>query len=171
MDQPRRLIFKDSPAPMPKDRVLAASNHTATEWDKRTKELKKQEMRWKQEARDQGEDVSSDNDDDDDDDDDDDGEVAGDVDWGVLEDEGTLTSAHPSLQGSESARSAEVDRPTDPSPGPVGAGESATPPGVPAEDRWMGGDGSAVAPRVLMEGAALLPRPMRRRGRVDLLPA
>jgi len=63
-----------------------------------------------------------------------------------------------------------VDRPTDPSSGLVGAGESATPPGVPAEDRWMGGDGSAVAPRVLMEGAALLPRPMRRRGRVDLLP-
>ena len=113
MDQPRRLIFKDSPAPMPRDRVLAASNRIAAKWDKKTRELKKQERRWKQEARDRGEDVSSDDDDDDDDDGD---EVAGDVDWGVLEDEGTLTSAPPSVQepllfraeGSESARSAEV---------------------------------------------------------------
>ena len=42
------------------------------ELDKKTREQKKKEMRWKQEARDRGEDVSSD----DDDDDDDDGEVA-----------------------------------------------------------------------------------------------
>ena len=41
MDQPRRLIFKDSPAPMPRDQVLAASNHIASEWDKKTKKLKK----------------------------------------------------------------------------------------------------------------------------------
>ena len=95
MDQLRRLIFKDSPAPRPKDWVLAASNRITAEWDKRTKEVKKQEMRRKQEAQDQGEDVSSDDDDDDDDVDDD--EVAGDVDWGVLEDEGMLTSAHPSM--------------------------------------------------------------------------
>ena len=96
MDQPRRLIFKDSSAPMPRDRVLAALNRIAAEWDKKTRELKKQERRRKQEARDRGEDVSSDDDDDDDDDDGD--EVAGDVDWVVLEDEGTLTSAHPSMQ-------------------------------------------------------------------------
>ena len=88
MDQPRRLIFKDSPALMPRDRVLAASNRITAEWDKKTRELKKQERRWKQEAWDRGEDVSSDDDDDGDD-------VAGNVDWGVLEDEGTLTSAHP----------------------------------------------------------------------------
>ena len=43
-------------APMPKDRVLAASNRIAAEWDKRTRELKKQEMRRKLEARDRGED-------------------------------------------------------------------------------------------------------------------
>ena len=167
MDQPRRLIFKDSLAPMPKDRVLAASNRIMAEWDNRTRELKKQEMRRKQEARDRGEDVSSDDDDDDDDDGD---EVASDVDWGVLEDEGTLTSAHPSMQeplpfraeGSESARSAEV-----------GAEESASSRGVPAKDRWMGGDGSEAvpevlvegggsdaAPRELMEGAVPAPRPM-----------
>ena len=96
MDQPRRLIFKDSPALMPKDRVLAASNRIAAEWDKRTRELKKQEMRRKQEAWDRGEDVSSDDNDDDDDDDVD--EVAADVDWGILEDEGMLTSAPPSVQ-------------------------------------------------------------------------
>ena len=52
-------------------------------------------MRRKQEARDRGEDVSSD----DDDDDDDDGEVAVGVDWDILEDEGTSTDAHPSTQG------------------------------------------------------------------------
>ena len=48
----------------------------------------------KKEARDRGEDVSSEDDDDDDDDDD---EVAIDMDWGVLEDEDTLTSGHPSV--------------------------------------------------------------------------
>ena len=46
-------------------------------------------MRRKQEARDRGEDVSND-------DDNDDGEVAVGVDWDILEDEGTLTDAHPS---------------------------------------------------------------------------
>jgi len=144
VDQPRRLILKDSLAPMPRDRVLAASNHIAAKWDKKTRELRKQERRRKQEARNRGEDVSSDDDDDDDDD-----EVAGDVDWGVLEDEGTLTSAHASMQeplpfcaeGSESVRSAEV-----------GAEESVALRGVPAEDRWMGGDGSEAVPEVQVEG-------------------
>ena len=37
------------------------------------------------------------------------------------------------------------------SSGPVGAGGSAATPGVPAEDRWTGGGGTA-APEVLMEG-------------------
>ena len=87
--------------------------------------------------------------DDDDDDDDDDDEVVVDVDWGVLEDEDTLTSAHPSVQGpfpfhaegSESVRSVE-------------ARESATSHGVPAEDRWMGEGGSAAAtPKVMVEGS------------------
>ena len=40
-----------------------------------------------------------------------------------------------------------------PSLGPVGAaGGSTATPGVPAEDRWMGGGGSTTAPEVLMEG-------------------
>ena len=135
-------------------------NRIAAEWDKRTRELKKQEMQRKQEARDRGEDVSSDDDDNDDDGNDD--EVAGDMDWDVLEDEGTLTSAHPSMQGplpfrvegSESARSAELDRTSDPSSGPVGAGESAASCGVPAEDWWVAG--SKEAPEVLMEEGGLL---------------
>ena len=71
---------------------------------------------------------------DEDDDGDDDDEVAVGVDWDVLEDEDTLTSGHPSVQGplpfhaegSESMRSVE-------------AGESAASHGVPTEDRWMGG--------------------------------
>ena len=113
----------------------------------------------KQEARDRGEDMSSEDEDDDDDDDD---EVAIGVDWDVLEDEDTLMSGHPSVQGpfpfhtegSELMRSVE-------------AGESATSHGVPAEDRWveesgpaaadpeaMGeGSGSGAAPRETMEGS------------------
>ena len=96
---------------MPRDPAVAAANRLAAEWDKKAREQKKKERQLKQEARDRGEDVSGD-----DDDVDDDGEVAADVDWGVLEDEDTLTSAHPSMQGpfpfhvegSESVRSVEV---------------------------------------------------------------
>ena len=95
----------------------------------------------------------------DDDDDDDDDEVAVGVDWDVLEDEDTLTSGHPSVQGpfpfhAEGSESME-------------AGESAASHGVPAEDRWMGeggptaadpevmveGSGSDVAPHEMMEGS------------------
>ena len=82
-DQPRRLSFKESPAPEPKDQVLAAANRTAAEWDKRTRELKKQELIWKQQARDRGEEVSSDDDDDD--------EAAAGVAWGDLENEDSLS--------------------------------------------------------------------------------
>ena len=93
--------------------------------------------------------------DDDDDDDDDDDEVVVDVDWGILEDKDTLTSARPSMQGpspfhaegSESVRSVE-------------AGESAASHGVPAEDRWVGESGSATAdPEVMVErgGAGAMP--------------
>ena len=68
------------------------------------------------------------------------------MDWGVLEDEGMLTNAPPSVQepssfraeGSESARLAKV-----------GAEGSAASRGVPAEDRWVAG--SKEAPEVLME--------------------
>ena len=72
------------------------------------------------------------------------------MDWGVLEDEGMLTSAPPSVQepissraeGSESARSAEV-----------GAEESAASRGVPAKDQCVAR--SEEVPRVLMEGGWL----------------
>ena len=81
-------------------------------------------------------------------------------------------------EGSESVWSVEVGKTSGPSSGLVGAEESAAPSGVPPEDRWMGGGGSATAPEVLMEdqwmgrcrstatpevlmeGAALLPRPL-----------
>ena len=128
---------------------MATENRIAAEWDKQAREQRKQEKQRKQEPWDRGEDVSSDDDDDDDNDDDDDKVAAG-VDWGVLEDEGTLTSPPPSMQeplsshveGSESARSAEV-----------GAEESTASRGVPAEDRWVAG--SEEVPRVLMEGGWL----------------
>ena len=71
---------------------MAMVNCITAEWDKQAREQKKQEKQRKQEARDRGEDVSSDDDDDNDDD-----EIAAGVDWGVLEDEGTLTSAPPSV--------------------------------------------------------------------------
>ena len=84
--------------------------------------------------------------DDDDDDDDDDDEVVIDVDWGVLEDEDTLTSTHLSVQGPFPfhAEGSEL----------VEAGESAALHGMPAEDRWMGEGGPAAAdPEVMVEGS------------------
>ena len=128
---------------------MAAANRLVAEWDKKAKEEMKKAKRLKQEARDRGEDVSSE-DDDDDDDDDDDEEVAVDVDWDVLEDEDTLTSGHPSVQGpfpfhiegSESMRSVE-------------AGESASSHGVLTEDRWMGkGEPVAAIPEATMKGSS-----------------
>ena len=86
----------------------------------------------------------------DDDDDDDDDEVAVGVDWGILEDEDTLTSGHPSVQGpfpfhAEGSRSMRS----------VEAGESAASHDVPAEDRWMGEGGPAAAiPEATMEGSS-----------------
>ena len=143
-DQPGGLVFKDSLVLPPKDKAVAAANRLAAERDKKAREQMKKERRLKQEARDQGEDVSSDDEDDDDDDDD---EVLVDVDWGILEDKDTLTSVRPSVQGpfpfhveeSESVRS-------------MGARESAASHGVPAEDRWMGESGSTAAdPEVMVE--------------------
>ena len=138
---------------------MAAANRLMAEQDKQAREQMKKVKRLKQEARDRGEDVSSEDEDDDDDDDD---EVAVGVDWDTLEDEDTLTSGHPSVQGpfpfhaegSESMRSVE-------------AGEFAASHGVLAEDRWveesgpaaadpkaMGeGSGSGAAPRETMEGS------------------
>ena len=129
---------------LPKNKALAAANRLAAERDKNAREQMKKKRRLKQEARDPGEDVSSDDDDDDDDDND---EVVVNMDWGVLEDEDRLTSAHPFVQGpfpfhaegSESVRSVE-------------AGESAASHGVPAEDRWMEESGSIAAdPEVMVE--------------------
>ena len=71
---------------MPRELAVVAANRLAAEWDTKAREQKKKERQLKQEARDRGEDVSGD--------DDDDGEVAADVDWGVLEDEDMLTSAN-----------------------------------------------------------------------------
>ena len=120
---------------------MAAVNRLAAEWDEKAREQKKKERQLKQEARDRGEDVSGD-----DDDDDDDGEVAADVDWGVLEDEDMLTSANPPLQGPFAfhAEGSEL----------VEAGESAASHGVPAGDRWEEEGGPAAAdPEVMVEGS------------------
>ena len=57
-------------------------------WDKKTRELTKKKVIWKQQARDRGEDTGSE---DDDDDDESDEAVAG-VDWGDLEDEDSLST-------------------------------------------------------------------------------
>ena len=121
---------------------MAAANRLAAEWDKKAREQKKKERQLKQEARDQGEDVSGD----DDDDDDDDGEVAADVDWGVLEDEDMLTSANPPLQGPFVFHTEGSEL--------VEAGESAASHGVPAGDRWEEeGEPAATDPAVMVEGS------------------
>ena len=83
----------DSLALLPKDPLMAAANRTATEWDKKTRELRKKKLLRKRQARDQGEETGSDDDDNDDD------EVAADVDWDILEDEDMLTDAHRPMQG------------------------------------------------------------------------
>ena len=106
-DQQGGLVFKDSLVPPSKDKAVAAANRLAAERDKKAREQMKKERRLKQEARDQREDVSSDDDDDDDDDDD---EVVIDVDWGVLEDEDTLTSAAPPCRDPSRSTWREVSR-------------------------------------------------------------
>jgi len=125
---------------------MAAANRLVAEQDKKAREQMKKAKRLKQEARDRGEDVSSEDEDDDDDDDD---EVAVGVDWDVLEDEDTLTSGHPSVQGpfpfhaegSESMRSVE-------------AGESTASHGVPVKDRWVEESGPTAAdPEAMGEGS------------------
>ena len=93
---------------------------------------------------------------DDDDDDDDDGEVAVGMDWDILEDEGTLTDAHPSTQGPFAfhVEGSEL----------VGAGESAASHGVLGEDRWMEEGGPATADPVVMverSGSGAMPPAVR----------
>ena len=66
----------DSPALLLKDRILAATNRIAADWDKRTRELQKKERLWKQQARDRGEETDSDNEEEEE-------EVATGVDWDV----------------------------------------------------------------------------------------
>ena len=85
-DQSRVLFFKESLAPLSKDRTLAKANRIVADWDKQTRELRKKELLWKQQARDRGEETGSDDDDDDEFD-----EVAADMDWDVLEGEDSLT--------------------------------------------------------------------------------
>ena len=77
----------DSPATLPKDRLVATANHTAVEWDRKTKELKKKKMLQKQQAQELGEETDSDDDDEEEEEFD---EVVADVEWDVLEGEDTL---------------------------------------------------------------------------------
>ena len=72
-------------------------NRAMAGWDKRMRELMKKKAIQRQQAQDRGEETGSEDDVDDDDNDDD--EVAADVDWDVLEDEDTLTGAHPRMRG------------------------------------------------------------------------
>ena len=93
---------------------------------------------------------------DDDDDDDDDGEVAVGVDRDILEDEGTLTDAHPSTQGPFTfhAEGSEL----------VEAGEYTASHGVPDGDRWEEEGGPAAAdPAVMVErsGSSAVPPVVR----------
>ena len=81
----------DNPAPLPKDRLMATANHTAAEWDRKTKELKRKKMLQKQLGWERGEETDCDDDDDDDDDEEEYDEVVADVEWDVLEGEDTLT--------------------------------------------------------------------------------
>ena len=78
---------------MPKDRILATVNHTAAEWDRRARELKKKKMLRKQQARDRGEETGSDDDDEEEEFD----EVVADVDWDVLEGEDSLIGTQLSM--------------------------------------------------------------------------
>ena len=47
----KRLIFGDSPVPLPKDRIVATMNRTTTEWDRKMRKLKRKKMLRKQQAR------------------------------------------------------------------------------------------------------------------------
>ena len=51
-DQPRPLFFKESPAPLSKDRTLVKANRITAEWDKKMRELRKKKLLWKQQAHD-----------------------------------------------------------------------------------------------------------------------
>ena len=43
-DQPRALSFKESLAPLSKDRTLAKANRIAAKWDKKMRELRKKKL-------------------------------------------------------------------------------------------------------------------------------
>ena len=92
-DQPRALFFKESPAPLSKDWTPTKANRIAAKWDKRARELRKKKLLRKQQARDRGEETSSDDNDDEFD------EAATSVDWGVLEGEDSLSGTQMSTQG------------------------------------------------------------------------
>ena len=86
----------DSPAPLPKDPLMATTNHTTAEWERKTKEFKRKKMLQKQQAREQGEETDSDDDDNDNEEYD---EVVADIEWGNLGSEDVLTGTRSSLQG------------------------------------------------------------------------
>ena len=161
----------DHMAPLPKDPLMVEANHTAAEWQRKTKEVEKKKQQ-KMLARERKEETDSDDDDDNEEEDD---EVAANIEWDDPVSEDTLTGTHSSMQGhfrfhaegSESVRPAKVGQIIGPSSGMVGAGGSTATPEVLAEDRWMGGGRSTAAPKVLMEGggsAATPHEPMRAGG-------
>ena len=80
-------------APLPKDRIVVTANHTAAEWDRKMRELKRKKMLQKQQAWERGEETGSDNDDNEEEFD----EVVADVEWDVLEGEDTLIGNHLSM--------------------------------------------------------------------------
>jgi len=146
-EQPGGLFFKDSLASQTKDPAWAAANRVAAGWDKKTRELAKKKAIRKQQARDRGEETSSEDGDDDDESD----ETVADVDWGDLVNEDSLSLLGPlpfHVKGSKSAGTVEPGLPL----GSAGAGGSAVTHRVPAVDRWMGGDGFEAVPEVLAEG-------------------
>ena len=62
---------------------MVTANRTMTEWDRKTKELKRRKMLRKQQAWERGEEIGSDDNDDDDEEEFD--EVVVDIEWGILQ--------------------------------------------------------------------------------------
>ena len=76
---------------------MAMANRTTTEWDRKTRELKRKKMLRKQQAWERGEETGSDDDDDDEEEEFD--EVVANVEWDVLEGEDSLTGTRLPTQG------------------------------------------------------------------------
>ena len=79
---------------MPKDRILAAVNRTAAEWQKKAMEDERRKKQQKLRAWERGEETDSDDDNDDNDEEDD--EVVANIEWDDPVGEDTLTGIHSS---------------------------------------------------------------------------